>query len=278
LLLNSANVKALCRPTSNAEKVQKLKNLGAEVVQIELEDINKLTAAFKGVECIVSAVSGFEDIMVAGQKNLLSAAIAAGVPRFIPSDFSLDFTKLNFGQNRNLDFRKTFQKTLDLAPIKATTIFNGAFMDMLTDQMPLILYKIKRVLCWGNPNQAMDFATIENTAEYTAFAALDPNTPRYLRIAGSQTSAQQTTEIATNVFGEKYKLFKPGGLGLFGFIIKIARKFDSKEIELYPAWQGMQYMHNMMEGKVKFETIDNDRYPTIKWTKVNDLLLEYKAS
>jgi NmrA-like family len=276
LLLNGANVKALCRPKSDPLKIQNLKNLGAEVIQLEFDNLQELTAHCQGVGCIVSAVSGLADSIISGQSKLLEAALAAGVPRFIPSDFSIDFTKLSFGQNRNLDFRKTFHKTLETAPIAATSIFNGAFADMLTNEMPLILYKIKRVLCWGHPNQAMDFTSIENTAEYTAKVALDTDTPRYLYIAGSQVSAQDTAKIASEVFNENYKILKPGGLGLFGFIIKIARKFDSTENELYPAWQGMQYMHNMMEGKVKFANINNNRYPDIKWTSIKDLLLNFK--
>ena len=61
----------------------------------------------------------------------------------------LDFTKFNPGENRNLDWRREFHRYLDHAPIKATSIFNGAFADMLTGQMPLILFKQKIILFWG---------------------------------------------------------------------------------------------------------------------------------
>jgi hypothetical protein len=42
--------------------------------------------------------------------KISEGAIAAGVPRFIPSDFSADFTKLPAGENRNFDLRRAFQK------------------------------------------------------------------------------------------------------------------------------------------------------------------------
>lgn len=45
-----------------------------------------------------------------------------------------------------------------------------------------------------------------------------------------------------------------------------------KNDELYPAWQGMQYLHNMLSGKAKLEPLDNDRYPEIKWTSVYEVL------
>jgi hypothetical protein len=65
------------------------------------------------------------------------------------------------GQNRNLDFRRTLQY-IEKTPIKATTIFNGPFMDLLTTDMPLILLN-KTVLCWGNANQILEFTTTEKT-------------------------------------------------------------------------------------------------------------------
>lgn len=32
------------------------------------------------------------------------------------------------------------------------------------------------------------------------------------------------------------------------------------------AWQGMQHMRHMFNGRAKLEPLDNDRYPTIRWT------------
>jgi len=103
----------------------------------------------------------------------------AGVPRIIPSDYSLDFTKFSLGENRNLDLRREFHGYLDKTSISATTIFNGAFAHLLTDQRPLILFKQKRVLNWGDADHRMGFTTIEDTATFTANAALGQAPPRY---------------------------------------------------------------------------------------------------
>jgi hypothetical protein len=74
-------------------------------------------------------------------------------------------------ENRNLDLRRDFHKRLDRTSISATTIFNGAFAGMLTGQMPLILFKLKRVLYWGDADQRMDFTTMDDTPAFTASAA-----------------------------------------------------------------------------------------------------------
>lgn len=65
---------------------------------------------------------------------------------------------------------------------------------------------------------------MDNAAEYTARAAIDASTPRYLRIAGDQLSPREIKDVASAVTGNKFKLFQPGGLGLLDFLIKVARK------------------------------------------------------
>jgi hypothetical protein len=226
-----------------------------------------------GASCVVSALQGLRDVIVDAQAALLDAAVKAGVPRLIPSDYSIDFTLFPPGENRNLDLRREFHGRLDRAGISATTIFNGAFADMLTGQMPLILFRLKRVLYWGNADQRMDFTTIDDTAAFTASAALDPATPRFLRIAGDQLSARELAAVASDVTGEKFRLLRGGGLGVLGALIKISRMFAPGERELFPAWQGMQYMRNMFDGRAKLAPLDNDRYPGIRWTAAREVLV-----
>jgi len=270
-------IRALVRHGAAREKLQRLQELGATIVSVDLNDTSQVTPACTGASCVVSALQGLQDVIVDTQTVLLDAAIKADVPRFIPSDYSIDFTKFPPGENRNLDLRRDFHKGLDKTSISATTIFSGAFADMLTGQMPLILFKLKRVLYWGDADQRMDFTTMDDTAAFTARAALDPSTPRFLRIAGDQLSARELTVIVTEVTGKKFRLFRAGSLGMLGTLITIARTIAPGENELYPAWQGMQYMRNMFDGRAKLEPLDNDRYPGIRWTTARDVLSASEA-
>jgi nucleoside-diphosphate-sugar epimerase len=267
-----ANVRALVRHSIAPEKIEPLQKLGVEIAAVDLRSASELTSACTGMTCVVSALQGLRDVIVGAQTGLLDAAIKAAVPRLIPSDYSIDFTKLPAGQNRNLDLRREFHKRLDETSISATTIYNGAFAELLTGQMPLILFKRKRVLYWGNPDQRMDFTTMDDTAAFTARAALDPSTPRFLRIAGDQLSARELAVLVSDVTGEKFKLFRAGSLGLLGALIRVARTVAPAEKQLFPAWQGMQYMRNMFDGRAKLEPLDNDRYPGMRWTTVRDVL------
>tara|TARA_R100000935_G_scaffold48632_2_gene73334 strand:- start:166 stop:1083 length:918 start_codon:yes stop_codon:yes gene_type:complete len=274
LLKMDAEVRVISRAGRSPIISEKLQKLGAHVIQIQSWDENELSKACIGVNCVVSALSGLRDVIYDAQKTLLDAAIVAGVPRFIPSDYSIDFTKFPKGSNRNLDWRREFHLYLDKSSITATSIFNGAFAELLNNEMPMILYKINRIMYWGNADQRMDFTTMDNAAEFTAKVAVDFSTPRYLRIAGSQLSPREIKEVAEAVTGNKFKLLRPGDLGLLSFLIKVARTIAPGKDELYPAWQGMQYMRNMLTGKSHIQDLDNQRYDEIKWTSVKEVLNE----
>ncbi|MGB7435035.1 MAG: NmrA family NAD(P)-binding protein, partial [Candidatus Acidiferrum sp.] len=214
LLERGASVIAPYRQKSSPERVKRLQGLGARIVSVEWSNRSQIATVCSGASCVVSALNGLREVIVEMQTVLLEAAVKAHVPRFIPSDYSIDLFKLPPGENRNLDLRRDFHKRLDQAPISATSIFNGAFAEMLTGQMPLILFRLKRVLCWGNADQRMDFTTMENTAAFAANAALDSSTPRFLRIAGDQLSARELAAAVSEVTGDRFRLFRPGGLRL----------------------------------------------------------------
>ena len=272
LLARGAQVRALVRPGSIKPIVNDLRERGATILEVDFNDPAALTRACAGAACVVSALSGLREVIVDAQTQLLAAAVAAGVPRFIPSDFSIDFTKLPEGSNRNLDLRREFGRRLDQAPIAATSILNGMFMDLLTGQAPVVLFPIRRVLYWGSADQPLDFTTIADTATFTAAAALDPTTPRYLRVAGEVATVRDLQAAASAATGRRFGRLRAGGLWLLGLLIKLARRLAPAPGEVFPAWQGMQYLHNMFTGRPRLAPLDNARYPGIRWTPLREVL------
>lgn len=277
LLERGAGVRALVRRGSAPDTLLALQRRGAELIEVDFRRAAELRQACSGAACVVSALSGLRPVIVDAQTALLDAAVAAGVPRFIPSDFCIDFTRLPAGNNRNLDLRREFYQRLANAPIAVTSVFNGAFTDMLTGQAPFILFKLRRVLYWQDADQRMDFTTMDDTAAYTADAAMDPSTPRVLRIAGEQISARELAAVVGAVRGVKFGLLRAGGLARLRTLIKITRVFAPGTGELYPPWQGMQYMHDMYSGLASTEVLDNDRYPRPRWTSARDVLAAHRG-
>jgi uncharacterized protein YbjT (DUF2867 family) len=272
LLKRGAKVQALLRHDAKDAEIQRVKSLGAEVVFADPFNVDAMAKALKDVNCVVSALNGLRDVIIDRQTVLLNAAVKAGVPRFIPSVYSEDFLKTMPGENRNLDFRREFMAITDAAPIATTTILNGAFMDMLGAEMPIIQKGIKRVLYWRSATQLLDFTTKDNVAAYTAEAALDPTTPRILRIAGESVSAQQIAQIMTEITNTKYRAQWAGSIGMLNLIIRIAKRIAPQPTEVFPPWQGMQYMRDMFSGAGKLEGMDTGRYASVVWTNVREHL------
>ncbi len=272
LLQKNIQVRALIRKGSASKEIPVLRAQGAFICEVDFNSIQELTQACLGGFCVVSALSGLREVIVEVQTNLVKAAVAARVPRFIPSDYSIDFTKLPNGTNRNLDLRREFSERLAQEPIAATSVLNGMFIDLLTGEAPVILSGLKRVMYWGDADQPLDFTTIDDTAKFTAAAALDPSTPRYLKIAGEVSSIRELQKTATEVHQKQYRLLRLGGLGVLKTMIRATRFLTPNNEEVYPPWQGMQYLHNMLSGKPKLKPLDNNRYPGIKWTSVGEVL------
>ncbi|RYC68571.1 MULTISPECIES: aromatic alcohol reductase [Spirosoma] len=270
LLDRGADVRALVRLSSDDDKVQELEQRGVRVFRVDMNDLAQLTSACEGVSCVVSAIQGLGDVLIDTQSKLLEAAVAAGVPRFIPSDFSSDYTQIAEGYNRNFDLRRDFKTHLDQAPIAATSVLNGAFADMLA-YIPLLNFEKKQVTYWEDADWRIDFTTMDNTAAYTAEAALDASTPRILRIASFQISPNELAAVAGEMTGQRFEVVRLGSRDeLAAYNQRERAAHPEGEQEVYPSWQQSQYMHSMFSAQN--QPLDNDRYPAIQWTSVQEIL------
>jgi len=271
LLKRNATVIALVRIGTSEDKVNELNALGARVEAVDMTIADQIARAIDGADCMVSALAGLRDVIVDTQKMFVSASIKAGVPKFIPSDFSTDFTKLAPGENRNFDLRREFHEFLDVAPITSTAIFNGAFAEILNYSIPIYDFKRRKVGYWEDPNHKMDFTTMDDAAAYTASAALDRASPHALRIASFRVSPNELVRFTAATLNTPFELVKLGTLEELRLQNKRARAADPDgEKELYPQWQQGQYMQSMFS--TQHESYDNDRYPELKWTKLEEFL------
>ena len=265
-----ADVRVLVRPDSSAADRDRLAELGATPVTADPADVDAVARASAGATVVVSALNGLREVILDRQSVLLDAAVRAGVPRFISSDFSADFTRTAPGRNRNFDLRREFMGRADRAAIAVTSILNGAFMDMLGAEMPIIQPRLRRVLFWGDPDQPLDFTTKDDTAAYTAAAALDSSSPRILRIAGDTLSARQLAQTLSQVTGQRFRTLRAGSVRSLSIVIATAQLVAPQPRSVFPAWQGMQYLRDMSSGQAKLQQLDNDRYDGLSWTRVRE--------
>ncbi|MBA2589881.1 MAG: alpha/beta fold hydrolase [Alphaproteobacteria bacterium] len=240
LVRRGVTVRAVLRAGTKDAAKSALHYVGATTIEVDFDKAAELARACTGADCVVSTLNGLEPIMLGVQGRLLDAAVSAGVPRFMPSDFSLDFTSTRPGDNRNMDLRRAFMARIDKAPIRATSVLNGAFADLLQGPAPIVLRKWHRILYWGDADQPLDFTTKDDVADYAADVALDAGAPRFSRIAGDTVSARDLAALMSRLSGKRYKLFRPGGIGLLSILIKVARTLTPGSDAAFPAWQGMQ--------------------------------------
>lgn len=272
LIKKDVRVRLVVREGTSPEKLDHLKGLDVEMVQANMSDLQQLTTICAGVTCVVSALAGLHDVIVLTQGNLLNAAVAAGVPRFIPSDFCTDFREIPAGENRNFDLRKEFHALLDKSPIHATSIFNGAFTDILRYNTPLFDTKKKSVAYYdGKENWKIDFTTMDDTAAFTAAAALDETSPRYLKIASFSVSPHDLVQLSSQFGTESFNLLNMGSMEGFSAYNKAARAANPEgETELYPRWQQAQYIYSMFFAH--HTHLDNERYQDINWLSAEEVI------
>ena len=123
--------------------------------------------------------------MVEGQKTLIDACIAENVPRYIASDYSLDFRGLKFGDQPTKDPMKHVQAYLENLEkenkIKGVHVLNGGFMEVIWAPFLGWINAEKNTFeYFGTGDERIEMTTYEDTAKFTAEAALDPKANGFL--------------------------------------------------------------------------------------------------
>ena len=282
LTSRGASVIALVRVGVEAVKVAKLLQPNVAVVSVDLDDEAAVARAVKGAACVVSCLVGVRDIIIDTQSSLLKGCIAAGVPRFIPSDYSMDFTRLPPGSNRNLDTRRDFHVILDRSNIQWTSIITGVFASVLLyPHSPLLELAARKVPYVESADQPVDVTAIDDVAAYTAAAAFDSSAPRYLRIAGCSVSSHDLQSMAEEVYGESFELVNRGSLVKVAAAIAPMRESEGEAgtRQVYPMSQILQYAWCMFSGLGNgLPPLDNGRYPDVQWTSVRHILQKAKQA
>lgn len=251
----------------NRKKIDAMKAKGATIVEGDVMKPETLLPLCAGVDVVVSAI-GNSEVTVPGQKNLIDAAKQQGVKRFIPSDYSADYRKLDYGDNDNLDKRKEVFEYLQHSGLEYTLVLNGAFMDIIT-YMPLFDLEHQTFQYWGDGETPLDFTTTDDTAGYVAEAVSDPGLANTaLEVAGDTLTPKQLKATYEAATGTKLTEQSLGSIAEMKAWIT-NKKASASSLEEYVYHQ---YMYAMVSGKGKLDQIGNDRYPHIKPMTVKQFL------
>ena len=260
-------LRILVRPGSlsdpaKSEKLDAFRTKGATFVEGDIMSPASLPAAVAGVEAVISAIGNDPASYIAGQTNLLEASEQAGVKRFMPSDFTLDYHKLDYGDNFNIDMRKQFFEVLQHSSVPYVSVNNGSFIEVLTSPfIDTIDVETETFKYWGTGEQPADFTAIADVAQYVAEVIADPSLINVtLEFVGEVATFKQLREAYEAATGRTLSERYLGSINELKASIEADRTADRPAFE----YLGRQYLWGMESGKGKLTQIANDRYPQIK--------------
>jgi uncharacterized protein YbjT (DUF2867 family) len=255
------SVRLLVRPGRPAPE-------GVERVEGELGDARSLEAAADGAAAVISAVNGGSDVVVVGQLNLLAAARRQGVRRFIPSDYSLDYFHLDYGDNIFLDDRKRIAAAIEDSGVDHTFVLSGGFMEIMLERGG-IDFAGGRINHWGSGDEPVDVTAISDVARLVAAVVLDPHARnRRVQFAGDVVSARSIAREYQQLGGQALALHRIGSVDdLQRWIAETKAKARSPLDYVFG-----QYAWAQLSGKGKLRELENDRYPEIQPIKMRELL------
>jgi hypothetical protein len=258
LVARGARLRLLVRPGSRKKLAAELA-ASAEIVETD-------TGAFEGVYAVVSAVQGGRETIVDLQLSLLKQARAAGVRRFIPSDYSYNIFTVADGQNVNTDWRREFahRAEQERGDVEVVHVMNGCFLDagVLYGFLGAIDLEKGEAYLWGDGSAQMEFTTYADTAAYTAEAALsEVALPREFFVAGDSLDFAGLVAETEAGLGRKIAVRRMGTLG--DLDAEIARRREAEPGNVY-AWLPLMYWRAMLNGQGKLGELRNGDYPWIR--------------
>lgn len=120
--------------------------------------------------------------MVDGQKALIDACEECNVPRYVASDWALDYTKLKLGELFPKNPMIHVKGYLETKKVQAVHILIGGFMEPIFSPFFNIFDPSTNTLqYWGNGDEVIEGTTYDNAAEFTAAVILDPKATGIVR-------------------------------------------------------------------------------------------------
>lgn len=167
-------IKGYCRDPS---KVPQSLSSKASLSKGDAYDAPAVRSFVAGCDVVVCCYLGDPKLMVDGQKLLVDSCAAEGVPRYVASDWALDYTKLELGQLFPKDTNIHVKAYLDAQDkVKGVHVLVGMFMDVFFSP-PFGTYDPASATFkyWGTGDEIWEGTTYKNAAEYTAAVCADKN-------------------------------------------------------------------------------------------------------
>jgi len=199
-------VKILSRPENKDQRkatdIHNFQEKGAIVVEASLDDIESLKTALQGVDVVVSTLSGAG---IEPQLNLVRAAAAAGVKRFVPSEFGCDIeAPLKQFDCAYLKAKDEVRKEVQKTDMEYVWINCGFFYSLFATPVWGIDLENGKAVLGGDGSQKFGCTDVADVARVTADVALHPHAKnRSVIIQGDRITFEQLLQVFEDVTGKK---------------------------------------------------------------------------
>ncbi|KAJ3544622.1 hypothetical protein NM208_g2954 [Fusarium decemcellulare] len=217
-----------------------------------------------GTDVIICAYLGGDDLMIDGQKKLIDACDEVGVPRYVASDWGLDYTKLKLGELFPKDPMIHVKAYLETKKnTKGVHILIGGFMDPVLSPFFNIWDPQSQTLrYWGEGDEPFEDTSYENAAEFTAAVVADESAYGIKKYLGDRKSINEIAATFQKVYGIEPKLERLGCLEDLKTKMHALREQNPADIYTY---MPLFFMYYWINGQtfVGPET-DNEQYKEVK--------------
>ncbi|KFX85799.1 hypothetical protein V490_09403 [Pseudogymnoascus sp. VKM F-3557] len=136
---------------------------GVKVVKVDFDSVASLTEALKGQDALVSTIG---NAALQGQNLLVDAAVAAGVSRFLPSDFGSNIDNPKAGALPVFGYKVATanyskEKAASNPSFTYTFIRTGAFLDNGLEVNALIDWQSGKPVIYDSGDQLLSTTTLE---------------------------------------------------------------------------------------------------------------------
>lgn len=263
----SVRVRVLARDPRKPE-VAAMASERVEVFAIDVvsADETARTAALTGAFAVVSTLQGGPDIIIETQRSLLRTAKAVGARRFIPSDYSYNLFSLPEGININSDWRRALAnhaRAEGTPTFETVHVMQGIFADrevlgflgMLDPDRGIVRY-------WGDGQTPIDWTTWEDTARFTAAAALDDRpVPPHLFVSGDRKDLLSFASTWEAIRGRRLTRERLGSLD--DLAATTTQRLTAEPVNMY-AWLPLMYARGVFGGQALLGELHNARYPGLQ--------------
>lgn len=241
---------------------------GVERVEGDLGSARSVDAAVDGAYAVISAVNGGPEIVVEGQLRLLAAAKRYRVSRFIPSDYSLDYFRLDEGDNVFLDYRKRVAAAIEDSGVDHTFVLIGGFMEVML-QMGGINLGQGRMSYWGTGDEPIDVSATSDVARWVAELVFDERARnRRVQLAGDVVTTHSIAADFQELTGRTLQLQR------LGSVDELKRWIEETKAKARSPMEYVfgQYAWAQLSGKGKLRERMNDWYPDHQPMKMRELM------